>query len=455
MSIQSKTPESESPAADSVKPVSDLGTTSKEKEGMPQPGSVIVEEKKHHRWGPSRLNYLDECPGFTNKPGTTEAAEEGTFLHSLMEKFVKAVVTKNFKTTLEQVALAQKEHELDDLQVSLLRFACKRVDVYLSKTPESIYIELNVRVRNYDGSEFNHGTLDLLLIFKGGIGVLIDYKMGGEPVRPAALNLQGFNYTVGAFQNIERLKKICCEFIQPKLNTISNFIFTRDKMTELFDRIAAVVQQSIYVQDHSEKEEVCKLLKVGTYCKYCELAGDCAALNNSRALAVSKHEGLPLPKHFSGLKLKTPEDFALARYYVEVIEQGFESLKQRAYEVADENGGEIRCTLPNGREVVYEVAERSADRVLGDATEVSEALKEILTEGEVLGAAKLAIGALEDVAKNAMVEKAKLEGKKLTKKAAWETVTSILEANGLLSRPDTKVRYLRLKKQQEQIEDKK
>jgi hypothetical protein len=145
----------------------------------------------------------------------------------------------------------------------------------------------------------------------------------------------------------------------------------------------------------------------------------------------------------------------LARYYVDIIEQGFESLKQRAYEVADENGGEIRCTLPNGKEVLYEVAERSADRVLGEAALVADALKEVLTEAEVLGAAKLNIGALETVSKNAMVENAKLRGEKITKKAAWESITSILEANGLLSRPDTKVRYLRLKKQQEQLEDKK
>jgi len=408
--------------------------------------------KIHHAYGPSRLNYLDECAAFTSKPGTTEAAEEGTFMHDLMEKFVKLVVAKKYKTTLEQVALAAKEHELDDLQVSLLRFACKRVDVYLAKKPDAVYVELNVRVRNYDGSEFNHGTLDLLFIFKD-IGVLIDYKFGGEPVRPASLNLQGFNYAIGAFQNIERLKKICVEFIQPKLNIISNHVFPKDKSTELFNRIAAVVQQSIYVQSHQEEAQ--KFTKVGTYCRYCELAGECSALNNSRALAVSKHEGLPLPKHFSGLKLKSPEDFALARYYVDIIEQGFESLKQRAYEVADENGGELRCTLPNGKEVLYEVAERSADRVLGEAALVADALKEVLTEAEVLGAAKLNIGALETVSKNAMVENAKLRGEKITKKAAWEAITSILEANGLLSRPDTKVRYLRLKKQQEQLEDKK
>lgn len=411
--------------------------------------------KLHHAHGPSKLNYLDECPGFTSKPGTTEAAEEGTALHEFMEKFVKAVVAKKFKTTLEQVALAAKEHELDDLQVSLLRFACKRVDVYLSKNPESIYVEMQIRVRNYDGSEFNHGTLDLLLIFKGGIGVLVDYKFGGEPVRAAAFNLQGFNYTIGAFQNIEKLTKICCEFIQPKLNVITNFIFTRDKVTALFDRISSVVQQSIYVQSHQEEKDVSKFLKAGDYCKYCELAGECSVLNSYRAVAVSKHEGLPVPPHFSGLKLKSPEDFALARYYVDIIEQGFDKLKSRAFEVASENGGELRCTLPNGKEIVYEVAERSSDRVLGDASEIAEALKEQLTEAEVLGAAKLNIGALEAVAKNAMVENAKARGEKLTKKAAWSAIESILEANGLISRPDTKVSYLRLKKQILQVEDSK
>src|SRR5579859_3860818 len=382
---------------------------------------VIGSEKKHHRWGPSRLNYLDECAAFTNKDGTSDAAEEGTALHEAMESFVRLVATGKFKTTLEQVGPFCKLHELEHGNESALRFCCKRVDSFLAKGPEKILTELQVRVLNPDGTEFNHGTLDLLLVFKNAIGILIDYKFGGIPVRPAALNLQGFNYAVGAFQGLAGLTKICVEFIQPKLASISNHTFLRPHVDTLYTRIKAVVDQAIFVQANVESPDVQKFMKVGTYCKYCDLAGDCALLNSSRAVAVHKYEGLPVPKAFSGLKLKTPEDFAKARYFVQVIEEGFESLKAKAYEVAELNGGSIEFTHPGTGEVIrYEVAERSADRTLGSATEVAECLKECITESEVLGAAELKIGALEDIVKSAMVEMAKAQGQKLTKKAAWE-----------------------------------
>ena len=69
-----------------------------------------------------------------------------------------------------------------------------------------------------------------------------------------------------------------------------------------------------------------------------------------------------------------------------------------------------------------------------------------MTTEEILGAAELAIGKLEPIAKNALVEAAKARGEKLTKKAAWEQVCSTLEANSLLSRPDGKIRFLKRKK---------
>ena len=126
-----------------------------------------------------------------------------------------------------------------------------------------------------------------------------------------------------------------------------------------------------------------------------------------------------------------------------MIESGVKEIKQRAFELAELNGGEIACTLPGGETVTYCVTEKNADRSLGSAIEISEALKEFLTPEEVLGAAELAITKLEPIAKNALVEAAAARGERLTKKSAWEQVCSTLEANGLLTRPDQKVRFLK------------
>src|SRR5262245_39520505 len=49
--------------------------------------------RTHHRFSPSRLNYLDRdmggCPGHRQDPSSSAAADEGTELHERMEKLVR------------------------------------------------------------------------------------------------------------------------------------------------------------------------------------------------------------------------------------------------------------------------------------------------------------------------------------------------------------------------------
>lgn len=403
-----------------------------------------TQTRKHHRYGPSKLNYLDACAGYTSKEGISDAAEQGTFLHDLMEKMLQNVIQKKAKTTLEQVSgWVAKSIELTDEERDYLCFCCKRCDTFIGKNPTAIHTEISVSVKHEDGGELNHGYLDVLFIF-GDVGILQDFKFGWVPVKPASENLQGFAYVLGCFQKFRQLNRIGCEFVQPKLNWVSNQVFERKAMFDLYKRLNGVIERAEYVQ--TQPADAQKYLKPGDYCTYCAKAGSCAVLANYRGMAVSRIKGIPLPVSFVGTELTKPEDVALARYWVDIVETGLKEVKSRAMEIAEANGGEIRCTLPSGEEVVYAIQERNADRCLSSAPEVADALKEFVSSQEILGAAELAITKLEPIAKNALVELAKARGEKLTKKAAWEQVQSTLEAQGLLSRPDTKIRFLKLQK---------
>jgi hypothetical protein len=90
--------------------------------------------------------------------------------------------------------------------------------------------------------------------------------------------------------------------------------------------------------------------------------------------------------------------------------------------------------------------ERSADRKLGSAVEIAEVFKEFATPAEVLGAATLALGKLEDIVAKAILEVKKATGERLTKKAASEMIHATLDAHGLITRPDGKIRFLKLVK---------
>jgi hypothetical protein len=403
------------------------------------------EIKKHHKYGPSRLGYLDECAGFTSRSGTNAAAEEGTALHEHMEDILLLVVGGKAKTACEGLRMLSAKIDFTDDEREWLRFCCVRCDIYIARKPLKILTELEVAVNDEFGEvQMNHGTLDVVFIF-GDVAIVVDFKFGWVPVKHASKNLQGMNYALGVFQKFLHLRAVGVEFDQPKLNWFSTASYKRLQMSEMYQRCADVIANAEFVQDHPE--DGAKLMKPGAYCAYCAFSGRCAVLNNHRALAAARFNDLPTPTTFKGAEITTMGDIALARYWVDVIEEGIKEIKTRAFDMAEMNGGEISCRLPNGEEIVYSIREKNADRSLGSPIEISEALKEFLTTEEILGAAELALGKLEPIAKNALVESAKQRGEKLTKKAAWEQVISTLEANGLLTRPDGKIRFLQRKKQ--------
>ena len=421
----------------------------------PTPAAPVADNdaanRVHHKHSPSKLAYLDECAAFTGSSGTNPAAEEGTFLHGIMDNLIKRV-TKDGGFTAAYLAREISDKEVTDEQVEYLRFACKRVDFYLAGKPVRIHSEIKVRTKRTDGRELNSGYLDVFFVYANRTGVLLDFKFGWNPVKPASDNLQGFNYAVGCFRLFQDVDTIGIEFTQPKLNFVSTAVVQRNQVAELTRRMQAIVERAEYVIAHPE--EAHKFMRAGSYCDYCARAGVCTALANMQAAAASKYAMIPMPPAMTGLELTKPEDLALARYWIEIIEKGFDGLKAKAQEVAEANGGRISCTLPDGREVAYEIQERGSPRVLGDAIEVASALEPMgIMPQEILGAADLAVTKLEAVCKDALVSIARAEGRKLTKKAAWEQVESVLIANGVLSQSDVRIRFLKQVKEHKQIEN--
>lgn len=414
----------------------------------------IPAPRKHHKFGPSKMGYLAKCAAYTGKEGENDYSEEGTFLHDLSEGMVALIVKKKFKTMLEQVEPLAKKHELTTDQETALRYVARKIDRLFALNPVKVVTEIDVTVQRTNGKNLNHGFLDLLFIFKSNVGIIVDYKFGKLPVPPAPKNYQGKNYWCGVMQMYPGLTKCGVCFIQPRLEFISEAMFGRDQLPMILRELETIADNAEQVQKDPKNAQA--LMTVGTYCDWCALSGTCSVLNNHRGMAVSKHLGLPLPTKFDGISISRPEQLALARYWVDVIEKGLGDVKQKAYEAAEANGGEISCTLPSGEVITYEVAERSKDRKLGSAVEIAEALENICTSQEILGAAELALGKLEDIVKTAMTDLAKARGEKLTKKDAWEQIQNTLSAQGLLTRESGQIRYLRIKKQAErQLTDEK
>ena len=459
--------------------------------------------RKHHPRSISKLNHFEDCAGFESSDGTSEAAEEGTRLHELMDKIMGLVISGGRGTTAHNALLhdIQPVEALSDDDFWLLSSCCKEVDKYLAKQPSAILNEAKVHIWNPDKSELTNGHQDLLLLFNDGeTGILFDWKFGWKPVPASNKNKQGMGYALGSFMAHPKLKKLGVVFFQPRLSYITRHAYDRMEAWAMYKTIKGIIDNSIFVDGVfrvKENEAVSAearanafaMLQAGEWCSYCARA-KCPKKIEAVARAGAAISGLPLPATFDANQIDTPEKMALVRHWAALLEPAIEDIKSRALEIAQKNGGYLDLTLPDGRYIRYEVQQKKHDRSLAEPPQVVEALKDFISPMELMAAATLQLGKVEEIVgaiiqsranepiESAVAEATKIAnekvakgewtktaaakhlrelkntlGKKLTKKEAIEQLSSLLETQGLLTRPDGYVEFLKLKKAEKQIEN--
>ncbi len=460
----------------------------------PEPDHKV---RKHHALGMSKLNYLDPmigCPGFLSQDGTSEAAEDGTRLHEIMDRAIdlykqwRAVGHSSEAATLIDALKECLDGEaIDDDEFELLAYCARSVQKYLNMPGAEIHNEITVSIKRTTGEELNYGSLDLLVVWNGGkTGVLADWKFGWVPVPPAPENRQGEGYTIGSFQMFPKLATVGAMFVQPRLNQITRHIYKREGLHGYFRHVENIIDTAVYVR--ANRETTTKLLRVGDHCTYCSLKGTCPAMLERMMTVAKAIHPVALPESFNVDRIQTPEQAARARFALEVIEGALEDIKARTKEVCQANGGVIEADV-NGETVRYEIQGRRSDRVLGDTPLVFDALKEIVTAEQLLNIADLPIGKLEALvgdeiysmnngpldaqlkselaaidaqkksgvisakiaAERTKATKAAIKEQKITKEGARERLSSLLESQGLLSRPDLEIQTMRRKKVTKQL----
>ena len=435
----------------------------------PTPAKPDHGARGHHPFGPSKLNAYAACPGYRPREGgASEAADEGTALHELMDK-VASESQRSGLPFLETLDTVLRGQAVDNEQYSWLRSCCEQVDTFLRKikfSSISFHNEIQVQVVRADGNVVNYGHLDLLLTWDNGRrGVLFDWKFGWIAVPPAAENLQGMNYALGVLQQFPSLTVVGVMFVQPKIKQVSMATFSRADMPELLERIDGVIRAA---------QSPNPVLRPNPYCDYCDRAGTCAALASSSHAALTRYEELPFPAEFGRVEIRTPEDAAKALYVIGRLETHFTAakttLRQKVLEAAKANDGRMEVELPGGEKLVVEARQRNNPRTIGEPHAVAHAIRDVLTPEQVLSCCDLSVTRLETLFAETLQlkgaeSKAELEqlakdepdpekaqalldtakDLQVTKKGAKEILTSVLAAEGLLTSGDGKVDYLKVR----------
>lgn len=350
-------------------------------------------DKLHAKHGPSSLKNKEICPHWQNRPGSSDAADEGTKMHE-----------------------AAETGRLDDLtpeQIAQVRECLDAVDELQSEIPGAIrYTELQV-----DVCGLTFGTADVVLIGTN-TATVIDYKMGRVPVDDAEVNLQGWAYALGCFDlfGVDSVKVV---FLQPRCDLRTEHTFTRatdyDRMR---DRVAAVIEKaedpgSPY-NPHPDN------------CQYCGGKALCPALTAKAMMVVEKlPERLDLPAVVDPQAIAEPDQMALALRLAPVLIDWAEAVKAHALEMV--RGGQ---EIPG-----YQLKHRSGRRVikqLESVWDIVHAEFELPLE-QFLPACSISVTSLENAVKSVQERG---QGAKAVRK-----LNQLLTAEGLCT-TDPEVTYL-------------
>lgn len=391
----------------------------------------------------SRLNYLDDCPGFENrKSDSNAAAEEGEELHAICQKVVETWANDcslDFDQVIVDI-LGQNKH-LNPEQAESVRVALAPIKKPLTNWATEVYTEEKLEIFNADGSLLSAGFADVVLIGMRGVlkwAEVFDWKFGRKVVRDGQTNLQGMGYGYGVLQKIPDVSGFNSWFIQPRVQDPTCGNFGRVDMPDLYQKIATTIERA---KDPNSAR------RVNDNCVYCAHSGTCGALVNYNKEIATSYNQLPAIKTFHGSEIVDPAQMALALYAVKRAEPAIESVKKAA--VAMARDGQHLAAVWGDSPIEFELKERQASATLGEAPLVYDALKDVLDYELFIGCVDVRYTDLQERYAQARVEQAiargeKLPtGKKFTKIAALVELQKRLEGEGLISRSDTPTHYLK------------
>ena len=335
----------------------------------------------HHKYSPSRLQQLKECPGSARmQEGLPEVrtpeADEGTMLH-------ERVATRNLAGLTTE-------------QETLVRECLAFVDGLIAKGGEGVQVfyEVRLEIKRVDGKVLTYGTADVVILYPDGTAKVVDWKFGRTPVTEAARNLQLASYAVGVMQkyNVSAVEVIV---FQPRIHAVTSYTFT--KPANILHNIGLVIAAA---------EDDRLVLNAGDACRYCTAKAICPAFR-------AKFSAL------DGSEKRDLTDPAILLEYWEkskVVERFIKEVKEAVEAYVEENG-ELGG---------WKFKEKPGNREITDVPGLAEKLSELLTAREFASACKVSVTGIIDQIVQKTVAAATAEGIKLTKTDAKKNAEAML-----------------------------
>lgn len=351
--------------------------------------TVTANERPHHAFSPSTLQYREACPYYEPIQGNgNKASEDGTRQHNAADS-------------------GEDDQRLSDQQASAVAACMRYTESVAAKYPGGTiireqYLPIDkevVRYQTWEGVEnvikgTTAGYLDWGVVSTcRKKAEIVDYKFGQWAVEPTENNLQGMSYLLGLFLLFRDLEEVTVHFFLPHRDEIDVHTFKRSEFTGMILRIRTVVLRSIqarlnFVKDPNAFKNATP--NIGA-CVFCANVGRCDAVADFALVIGKKFAPLHVPKEITPSLLREARDTGEGLRVASVIEAWCKAYRSQASRKAIEEDG----FTPEGYILVS-----SQDREIVDNKKFREIARKYLTDEEIDSVISIPITTIEELIKN-------------------------------------------------------
>lgn len=303
-------------------------------------------ERKHHPFSPSKLQYLEACPGFLSQSSEdNEASLAGTLQHTAVEESLHLDDPRLTDDHAEAVVLCKRYRE---------EIAAK----YPGGTRlQEDYLPIDdVTLTDAAGDKWRGttaGYLDFAVVSADQkTAEICDWKFGAWSVEPAENNLQGIAYLLGLVKCYPQLETVTVHFFMPHRGEVDVATFKRDQFSALYLRVCTVVQRALAFQKQKNSEACSMHL---SSCLFCGRKGLCEKLAAFVLKLGKKYSPLEVPADVTPSSLHSAADSSSMMGLAQLMESWAKAIRAQITARAIEDD----AWMPEG----YDLRDRSANSV--------------------------------------------------------------------------------------------
>jgi hypothetical protein len=353
-------------------------------------------ERSHHPYSPSSLQNTEACPLYQSRESTHERTIAGTKAHGVVETGEDDHTLSDEDAVAAAECIEFREGRKAELQVEASKAFEKATagkqncmtDDYTVQQLTEIYLPIDECVFE-DCKATTAGYVDNALLVRAFCyGELHDWKFGMWPVEDADKNLQGISYALGLFHKYPWLRAVRFFFKQPHLDSLTDALFTRKQIPELYLRVQTVVARARKARALREKGDWSMAKQYVPVCNFCRWIADCP-LNLELSLKVAKKfHPIEFPAHLDSHDILDPHQSSLAMTLASVVKIWADGFRQRTTDRVLRG----ECVIPDN----YTLSQGGGRRSISNIEEFKKVALKYVTPEELAKGADYTFKPIED-----------------------------------------------------------